>query len=108
MLEKNYHITKVKLIRRILSDKNHKSITLKDHECDIMEEIKDYSEEELKREIENSIKKITQLSGRNKSPYMKRCIGKCNREYNVNGKTLEIYCSSCERVINTRPIKQNV
>lgn len=108
MLEKNYHITKVKLIRRILSDKNYKSITLKDYECDIMEEIRDYSIEELKKEIDISIKRITELSGREKSPYIKSCIGKCDREYNVNGKMLEIYCPSCERVISNRELKQNV
>jgi len=57
--------------------------------------------EELKQKIaENSNRKPKQEG-------LKFCIGKCKSEFIPKDGMIQIYCSSCDRVKATRPIKTN-
>ena len=56
-------------------------------------------------------------SFRKKSPYLKDedkepkqepikfCLGLCQRQFIRKGDDVEIYCPSCDRVLNKKPIK---
>jgi len=107
MDEKNKFISQIKLIRRIIDHGYEKAMNYASTDAEILftKTLEDKSKTELLDEISNLKQLVASNSNRTSSPYQKFCIGKCQREYAPRNGNIEIYCPSCDRFLNSKPIK---
>ena len=92
-------MNKLKLVRKILDDgyfKTHLEIS------DDLEYIK-FFENKAKDEILEEYEKLKNKIKSND----KFCIGKCQKEYISKERYIEIYCSSCDRVVGKKISKND-
>ena len=95
-------VLKIKLIRRIIDHGYEKALTYTEND-----EEKEYMNIHSKKNRQELIEEITKIKSNkpvSQTP-LKFCIGQCQREFIPRNGNLQIYCPSCDRVLNERPIK---
>lgn len=100
----------MKLVKRVIDHGYDKALLYAD--TGLEEEFTKTLEGKTKDELLQVTKELKQKMAENsnrkpKQEGLKFCIGKCKSEFIPKDGMIQIYCSSCDRVKATRPIKTN-